>query len=305
MSVRSHVARTQLLFYGAPPAQPPEYVPQWRHRDHPQPAPAVRRGQSWSPPWPFTEPPPPERPARWQQRIGRPQPVPALRRGQTWSPPWPFVAPPVQPWIPTLVGTRASRRPVAQPRGSRWESPSSAPPPEPSPWTVRDVGTRAAWAAPKPRGIRWDPPWPFTASAAPTFVPPQLGQHRPLSVRPRRGRFFAVPSTPPGMPARFICARHRPPTVRIRAGRFSQFWPEVGSVAPGVWLPGSVVACRRPPLVRSRRGRFFEPAWPFVPPSAAGIPARSTVTETSHTASLTTPVASTVKVRRRSEVTTP
>ena len=304
MSVRSHVARTQLLFYGAPPAQPPEYVPQWRHRDHPQPAPAVRRGQSWSPPWPFTEPPPPERPAQWQHQAGRPQPAPAMRRGQSWSPPWPFVEPVVEPWTPMPVGTRAFWWPIAQPRGSRWEPPPFVPPPAPSPWTVEDVGTRSLWALPKPRGTRWDPVWPFVAPAPPVFIPAMLGRHRPLGVRPRRGRFFTVPPVP-GIPPRFICARRRPSTVRTRAGRFTQFWPEIGPIAPGVWLPSAVVARRRPPSVRSRRGRFFEPVWPFVPSSAVGIPARSTVTETSHTASLTTPIASTVKVRRRSEVTTP
>jgi len=207
----------------------------------------------------------------------------------------------VEPWTPMPVGTRAFWWPIAQPRGSRWEPPPFVPPPAPSPWTVEDVGTRSLWALPKPRGSRWDPVWPFIAPAPPAFTSPQLGRHRPLGMQPRRGRFFAVPPTPPGRPPLFVCARHRGPAIRPRRGRYSEPpWPTAAPVQPSTWLPGPVAARRRPPTVR-RRSRFFEPAWPFVPPTA--MPARSTVTE--HTGILTTPDVSTVTTPQASTRTTP
>jgi hypothetical protein len=253
--------------------------------------------------------PPPGRPGRrpgrwptaWSWRVGR---------GRRWEPPPTAAAaePPV--WVPTPVGSRATRPslprrgvwfeappPTSGPppaathtrvlwrgllRRGRWWTPSPAePPPAPSPWTPHQVATRATWRPPTRRGHSFQPPWPTTAPPPPPEVPARWLRQagRPLRPGVRRSRRFDPPwpqvaPAPLELPARWQAQAGRP--LRPEAPRGRRFDPP--------WPTGAPAAPEAPALFRrqrrvvwvcpNRRSGWFDPPWPTTGPPPPRVVAR-------------------------------
>jgi hypothetical protein len=234
---------------------------------------------------------PPTRPSRpsrrrWATAWSR------LGRGRRWEPPPTAAAEPAGPaWVPTVVGSRATRPSLRQrrggwfeappvptgpppgfqqtrvawpgqrSRGQRWDPPVVEPPPAPAPWPPHQVATRALWRPPARRGRRFDPPWPTTMPAAPELPVRWLRQSaRPLRPGVRHSAWFEPPwpttaPAPPEVPATF---RRQRRAVWVcpnrRSGWFEPPWPTTQPPPPRVG------ARRRLPTLH-RRGRWHEPPW--------------------------------------------
>lgn len=236
-------------------------------------------GQRWSPPWPFVEPPPPERPPTWLHQAGRPWPFPALRRGRTWSPPWPFVELPPAGSIPRWVRGRPARQPATG-RSATWWDPPPAPPTLPA----ARLGARIGRLPHSRHGRRFDPPWPSEQAAPLEWTPPNRVASRPWS-SPRswtllsRGAHWSPPwpDIAPAPPTQWVPppvgARRRYPRT-CRTGRyFNPPWLEPpGPYDPGIWQPGFCRQSGRPLRGVPVAGRSWSPPWPHLPAAVCETP---------------------------------
>lgn len=195
------------------------------------------------------------------------------RRGQRWSPPWPFVEAPAPPEVPARFIRARRRAALPARRGASWvPPPEEAAAPQAPERPAEFIRARQRRGQTARRGQRFEPPWPTAeAPAPPEWTPVFLAPWRPRPAVTRRGAWFAPPWLPPPWTPAFLRSRpRRPPSLR-RRHLCEPPWVTAEPPAPGEFLPPRLAARRRPPALPVRRPSRFDPPWPFVeaPPAPA------------------------------------